>query len=137
MSWTFKTESDTDIVISEELNNASNPSLAVCYGVPIVTPAWLQMLKHRLKVCWKKNADSQDSFELPRPTDEDFVPKMKEGIPGHRADPGGWRISPTNRTLFSKFLVIGLVGSKKVSYSVTRALTPEHERVSLRPGDGR
>lgn len=115
MSYNLKTDPDTDVVIAEELSNAVNPSLAVCYGINIVTPAWLQALSIRLKVCWKKNADSEDSFVIPDVSNPDYQPKMKEGLPAHRADLGSWRIDKSNRTLFSKYAVVGLVGPKKVS----------------------
>ncbi|KLT42941.1 hypothetical protein CC85DRAFT_285099 [Cutaneotrichosporon oleaginosum] len=111
VSWTIKTDADTDIVVAEEYSIASNPSLAVCYGVPVVTPPWLQILHHRLKVCWKKNADYEDSFSLPEV--DEYLPKIKEGLPTHRADPGSWRIDPMNRTLFEKYWVIGLMGPRK------------------------
>ncbi|GMK58702.1 hypothetical protein CspeluHIS016_0601440 [Cutaneotrichosporon spelunceum] len=111
VSWTTKTDANTDVVVAEEYSNASNPSLAVCYGVPVVTPGWLSILSNRLRVCWKKSADWEDSFTMP---DVDgFVPKMKEGLPTHRADPGSWRIDPSNRTLFERFYVVGLMGPKK------------------------
>lgn len=115
MSWTLKTDPETDVVISEEYSNAVNPSLAVCYGIDIVTPAWLQALNIRLKVCWKKNADWEDSWEMPDVKNPGFVPKLKDGLPPHRADLAAWRVDPANRILFSQYSVIGLVGPKKVS----------------------
>ncbi len=116
VSWTLKPDANTDVVVADELSTATNPSLAVCYGVPIVTPAWLTLLSSRLKVCWKKNADAQDSFLVPDLVEE-FTPKMKEGLQAHRADPGSWRSDPANRTLFEGYCVIGLMGPKKVSSS--------------------
>ncbi|BEI99204.1 hypothetical protein CcaverHIS631_0402470 [Cutaneotrichosporon cavernicola] len=139
VSWTTKTDANTDVVVAEELSNASNPSLAVCYGVPIVTSGWLSILSNRLKVCWKKTADWEDSFTMPDL--DDFLPKMKEGLPTHRADPGSWRIDASNRTLFERFYVIGLMGPRKqlkdsVYLSAMGATYRELDMLSSPPASG-
>lgn len=136
MSWTTKTDANTDVVVAEEYSHAVNPSLAVAYGVPVVTPGWLQILHHRLKVCWKKNADWEDSFNMPDL--DEYLPKQKEGLPAHRADPGSWRIDPSNRTLFEGYCAIGLMGPRKVSLvGVSSLLTPATQGQRLPHGHGR
>lgn len=118
LSWTeaFDVDDPPEVVIAAALKSSHDNNLAVCYGIPIVTPAWLSMLSMRLRACWKTVADSQDSFEVPSTSDPDYEPPMDDSMKKVkvRSDPAAWRPKKANRTLFKGWKAIVMRSAKRV-----------------------
>lgn len=116
MSWNeaFDRNDRPDVVISEQYTNSQACNYALCNGIPIATPAWQQILGYKLKACWKKNADSQDSFQMPSATSDDVRPHL-DPVMKTRQSLGLWRPDPARRTMWSKWHVLELKKPKGVS----------------------
>lgn len=116
MSWnqSFENKDLPDAVISTLYRNTQDCNFAMCYGIPIVTPSWLQLLEARLKSCWKKSADSQDSFRVP-PFDSDDVRPAVDHLLKNRQDPRLWVPDPARRHMWSKWKVLELKKPRGVS----------------------
>lgn len=103
-----------DVLVSPALTPNNDCTYAVCYGVPIVTPAWLQMFAAKLRACWKKAADSQDSYSMPDTSNVAYEPPLDpDAAKKQRGDRRAWRTDRENRFLFSGYRVVGI--SKTVS----------------------
>jgi hypothetical protein len=93
---------------------------AVCYGVRILLPLWLEALVGRLNACWKQVADSADSFGLPDETESRFQPQLDTVMPNNRKDTSLWQPDEKRCTMFKGWTIMGLKG-KAVSKALVRA----------------
>ena len=131
VSWTavFQPTDPAEIVVSGAYKSSQDCYFAVCYGLPIVSEQWLYTLENRFRACWKKVADSEDSFSLPDAQDERFRPPLDPSLRNTSATLGFWIPRPGNRTLFNGWHVIGLK-TTKVGFESCAALTPRPSRTS-------
>lgn len=114
MSWTLQFQQDDlpTIVVSGQFKSSPDCYFAVGYGVPIVSEQWLYNLTNRLRACWKKIADSVDSFTLPDSADPALRPPYDPSLRNAPANPGFWITRPANRTLFVGWRVVGLKAAR-------------------------
>nr|XP_018266236.1 uncharacterized protein I303_00211 [Kwoniella dejecticola CBS 10117]OBR88394.1 hypothetical protein I303_00211 [Kwoniella dejecticola CBS 10117] len=119
IAWTqsFDISARPSIVLSAQFRSNIECNYAVCFGIRIVTPSYLHALIGRFKICWKKMADSQDSFTLPDQESEEYRPDFDTALPASRNDPQAWLPDPSRETLFKEWKVLGL-----------RARTPPAEK---------
>lgn len=105
-----------DVVVSETYRNSQDCNYAMCYGIPIVTHAWLQLLGFKVKACWKKTADSEDSFRIPSPESEEVRPKLDPALK-NRLSLSFWKPDPSRRHMWSKWNVLELKKPRGVGQS--------------------
>ena len=105
---TFEETSPPDLVISPSYKSSTSTNYAVCYGVRIVLPFYLQTLQGRFNACWKKVADSQDSFELPDQELDEFQPGLDAALPNTRRGVECWAPDKRRRNLFKGWKIFGL-----------------------------
>ncbi|WWC67234.1 uncharacterized protein I206_101141 [Kwoniella pini CBS 10737] len=119
IAWTqtFDTSSRPTLVLSALYRSNVECNYAVCFGIRILTPSYLHAFISRLKACWKKMADSQDSFALPDRDAEAFQPEFDNALPTSRKDPQVWLPDEKRETLFKGWKFLGL-----------RARTPPAEK---------
>ncbi|WWD22759.1 hypothetical protein CI109_107252 [Kwoniella shandongensis] len=114
IAWTqaFEINNRPDYVLSTYLRSSLDCNYAVCFGVPIVLPSFLEALIGRLHACWKKMADSQDSFTLPDENEyqPEFDPHPSTALPASRKERRTWLPDKSRETLFSGWKVMGLRG---------------------------
>ncbi|KAK8844689.1 hypothetical protein IAR55_006538 [Kwoniella newhampshirensis] len=115
--WTlaFEVNDRPNYVLSTYLRSNLDCNYAVCYGVPIVVPTFLEAVIGRLRACWKKMADSQDSFSLPDQDDPhrfqpEFDPTPTSALPASRKEKRNWQPERSRETLFQGWKTMGLRG---------------------------
>ncbi|ORX41292.1 hypothetical protein BD324DRAFT_613998 [Kockovaella imperatae] len=120
--WTqsFDAATPPSLVLSLTFKNTTECNLAVCYGVQIVTPAYLLALTQKLNACWKLVADHQDSFSIPSADLPNFQPTLDPSLPKSRALIDCWLPDQKRRTLFAGWKILGL--RSKVAPSEKRYL---------------
>ena len=112
----FEPETPPNIVLSTTYRASTDCNYAVCFGVRILVPAYLQAILMRLSSCWKKVADSQDSFMLPDQEEQAFQPELDSALPNVRSSVECWVPDQGRKTLFSDWRIMGL-RAKTVSQS--------------------
>ncbi|WWC85414.1 uncharacterized protein L201_000277 [Kwoniella dendrophila CBS 6074] len=117
IAWTqsFDTTSKPSLVLSATCKANVDCNYAVCYGVRILLPSYLHAILNRLKACWKKMADSQDSFDLPDQDLEEYQPDIDNTLPAARQERRVWLPDPNRETLFSDWKILGLRGRTQVA----------------------
>lgn len=105
---TFEETSPPDLVISPSFKSSTPTNYAVCYGVRILLPLYLETLQDRLNACWKKVADSQDSFGLPDQELDMFQPTLDAALPNTRRGTECWIPDKRRKTLFKGWKIFGL-----------------------------
>lgn len=111
----FDTEQLPNYVLSPAYKSNSDCNYAVCFGVRILAPPFLQALLGRLASCWKKQADHVDSWSLPNEEAPEFQPELDKTLPKSRLDVAYWLPDPRRRTLFQGWRILGLK-TEKVSH---------------------
>lgn len=108
----FQADDRPHIVVTEDYRGSNDCLSAVIFGTPMVSPKWLEMLMSRLRVCWRKVADAQDSFVVPNFADDDnYEPKWdpaRNSLKAAQAHKDFWMPPRDNSELWSKYLVIGV-----------------------------
>ncbi|WVQ94224.1 hypothetical protein IAU59_001302 [Kwoniella sp. CBS 9459] len=112
IAWTqtFDLNSRPTYVLSPVYKSNADCNYAVCFGIRIVQPSYLEALISRIKACWKKMADYQDSFTLPDEEDDAFQPELDGSLPASRKDVRCWLPNAKRQTLFQGWKVMGLRG---------------------------
>ncbi|ORY23559.1 hypothetical protein BCR39DRAFT_549174 [Naematelia encephala] len=95
-------------VLSPALRNNPDCNYAVCYAIRILLPLYLDTLISRLNACWRKIADSQDSFSLPDADETRFQPALDPAVQNIRSDVEQWLPHEARPTLFRGWKVLGL-----------------------------
>lgn len=136
----FEEERIPDVVISSSYRAITTNNYAVCYGVRIVKPNYLSDLIKHLAICWKKVADSQDSFVIPDSADEEYRPSLDDALPLTRKQEAMWLPNPRRKRLFAGWKILGL-RTKNVSGGNTRVglrliVGTEREEVPFSHGSG-
>ena len=110
ISWTqtFEAASPPTLVLSQTFKNTTECNSAVVSATHILLPAYLQGISHRLNACWKKIADSQDSYSLPPFDDPLYEPELDAGLPNTRRMKEMWLPDERRRTLFKGWKITGL-----------------------------
>lgn len=109
-SASFDTDDIPDLVVAAAYKSSIDCNYAVCYGVRIVLPTYLDNLLARLEACWRRIADSQDSFTLPDAASSDFQPNLDSGLPNLRSEIRCWLPDRGRRELWKGWTVMGLKG---------------------------
>ena len=119
ISWTqtFDPSSPPNYVLSSVFRSSPECNYAVCYAVRILLPSYLRATLDRLSACWKKVADSQDSFTLPNELDPVYEPKLDTGLLNSRTVVDAWLPDERRKILFAGWKVKVLRGPKAVSLS--------------------
>lgn len=117
----FDETSPPDLVISEELRPNDENNMAVCFGIRIVKPNYIQALLARFTKCWKRTAaDSQDSFCLPDAASEIFQPPLRsENLKPIRNSLAAWLPDPERKNMFAGWTIFGLKKDSKVSQGLS------------------
>ena len=112
VSWTqaFDINNKPHFVLSSTYKSSLDCNYAVCFGIGILLPSYLNELVDRLRACWKKVADSQDSFVLPNAAGEVFQPKLDPALPKSRSDAKCWLPDPRRADIFRGWCMMGLRG---------------------------
>ncbi|WVQ64386.1 uncharacterized protein L199_002551 [Kwoniella botswanensis] len=112
IGWTqsFDTTSRPTIVLSVTYRSNVECNYAVCFGIRILLPIYLHAIISRLKACWKKMADSQDSFNLPDQDAEVFQPDFDNALQASRKERKAWLPDKRRETLFKGWKIMGLRG---------------------------
>ncbi|WVF66616.1 hypothetical protein IAT40_001356 [Kwoniella sp. CBS 6097] len=112
VAWTqtFDVDHRPTYVLSPLYKSNADCNYAVCYGIRIVQPSFLEALISRIRACWKKMADYQDSFTLPDEEDDAFQPELDGGLSVSRKDVRCWLPDKKRQTLFKGWKVVGLRG---------------------------
>ncbi|OCF42159.1 hypothetical protein I317_04010 [Kwoniella heveanensis CBS 569] len=112
IAWTkiFDIENRPTYVLSPLYKSNADCNYAVCFGIRIVQPSFLEALISRIWACWKKMADYQDSFTLPDEEDDAYQPELDGGLPASRKDVRCWLPNKKRQTLFKGWKVMGLRG---------------------------
>lgn len=103
-----------DLVISSTYRTTAPMNYAVCYGIRILKPEYIHDIVMRLGTCWKRVADSQDSFTWPEVEDEQYRPRLDGSLPMTRNSETIWLPDPKRKRLFAGWRILGL-RSKQVS----------------------
>ncbi|WVR03162.1 hypothetical protein IAU60_000152 [Kwoniella sp. DSM 27419] len=112
IAWTqtFDLANRPTYVLSPTLKANADCNYAVCFAIRILLPSFLEALLSRLKSCWKKMADHQDSFMLPNEEDPIYQPELDTALPASRKDKEKWAPDPRRETLFQGWTIMGLRG---------------------------
>jgi hypothetical protein len=112
VSWTqtFDISDKPHFVLSSTYKSSPECNYAVCFGVRILLPAYLNALLSRFRACWKKVADSQDSFSLPDEMDRIFQPQLDTALPKSRGDVQCWLPDDRRLEMFQGWKLMGLRG---------------------------
>nr|XP_019048266.1 hypothetical protein I302_02034 [Kwoniella bestiolae CBS 10118]OCF27196.1 hypothetical protein I302_02034 [Kwoniella bestiolae CBS 10118] len=112
IGWTqsFDTTSRPTIVLSAAYRSNVDCNYAVCFAIRILLPSYLHAIINRLKACWKKMADSQDSFALPDQDAEQFQPDFETTLQATRKDRKAWLPDKSRETMFKGWKIMGLRG---------------------------
>ncbi|WRT63291.1 uncharacterized protein IL334_000196 [Kwoniella shivajii] len=117
IAWTqsFDTNSRPTIVLSSSYRSNVECNYAVCFAVRILLPSYLSAVINRLKVCWKKMADFQDSFSMPDQDAEEFQPDYDGVLPASRKERKAWLPDENRLTLFEGWKILGLRGKTQTA----------------------
>ena len=108
----FDTVSLPTCVLSTAYKANPDCNYAVCYGVRILLPAYLDALVAKCAASWKLVADSQDSFDMPDEEDPQFQPPLDPSLANARMDVNSWLPDKNRRHLFAGWQILGLKGSR-------------------------
>ncbi|EIW73239.1 hypothetical protein TREMEDRAFT_59407 [Tremella mesenterica DSM 1558] len=104
----FDPSNKPTFVLSQTYCATPHCNYAVCYGIRILLPIYLEALLAKCNACWKKVADSQDSFALPPEEDPRFQPPLDPNLPNVRASVECWLPDPGRSALFEGWSIMGL-----------------------------
>lgn len=127
VSWnqSFDLKDRPCVVISQQYRNSQDCNYALCYGIPIVTEAWLGLLSVKLNACWKKSPDWEDSFDVPS-VDADGVRPTLEPHLKNRQSLSLWKADRSRQEMWSEWIVLELKKPKGVRW-------PEECAADVRP----
>ncbi|KAK4684742.1 hypothetical protein P7C73_g5427, partial [Tremellales sp. Uapishka_1] len=97
-------------VLSSAYKPSPDTNFAVCYAIRILLPAYLEALRNRFIACWKKVADSGDSFTLPDETAASLQPQLAAQLPNMRNHVQCWLPDERRPVMFKGWQIMGLRG---------------------------
>jgi hypothetical protein len=111
----FEPKNPPNLVISDLYKNSGDCNNAICYGIRILLPVYLDDLEKRLNACWRIPADSQDSFGFPNVEDKKYRPGLEPGLPKSRSVVSAWLPDSSRKQLWKGWKVAALKTNKFVS----------------------
>lgn len=113
----FPRDNLPNVVITPSYRGSISCYHAIVFGIPMASLEWLTMLNARLRRCWKKVADSEDSFSVPDVDDPGYRPTFDPtAFKGVQTKPEFWYPPrPENHAMFADYSVVVLRTKKSVS----------------------